>query len=123
MGKRGRRQLDPWEEPTMKAWLKDARVHLIPKMHDADTIIHLVPDGEGDLKYAIELGLSIIMDKPIIAVAIDGRPVPAKLALVADRVVHMTSEEFGTKAGQAKFYEAMESVMGEDPDGDTDDRS
>lgn len=113
MGKQGRRKLDPWEEPSMKAWLKDARVHLIPKMLDSDTIVNLVPGSEGDLKYAVELGLSIMMDKPIIAVCIDDRPIPAKLMMVADYIVRMTSEEFGTQAGQAKMYAAMESVMGD----------
>lgn len=113
MGKQGRRQLDSWEEPSMKAWLRDVRVNLIPKMLNADTIVSLVPGGEGDLKYAVELGLSIMMDKPIIAVAIDNRTVPAKLLKVADYVVYLTSEEFGTKAGQDKIHAAMESVLGE----------
>jgi hypothetical protein len=103
---------DPWKHPSMKAWLEDARVNLIPMIRDSDLTASIVPSTTDDLKYAIELGLSIMLDKPIVAIVVDGRPVPKKLFAVCDAIVHMEPGELGTAAGHAKFEAAVESVMG-----------
>ncbi len=49
--------------------------------------VSLVPKGPADMKFAVELGLSIMLDKPFIAVVAPGQEVPAKLRAVADRIV------------------------------------
>lgn len=103
---------DLWNDPTMKEWVADARENLIPKIEGSDATISLVPDGEGDIKFAVELGLSIMMDKPIIAVVIDNRKLPDKLVQVADTIVHMHSRELGTASGQKKIHAAIERILG-----------
>lgn len=50
-------------------------------------VMSLVPRGEPDIKFAVELGLSIMLDKPILAVVLSGSAVPEKLRRVADEVV------------------------------------
>jgi hypothetical protein len=104
----------PWEDPDVKAWLEDARANLIPMIRDSDVTGSLIPSTLDDVKYALELGLSIMMDKPIIAIVIDDRPVPKKMFQVADAIVHMDGSELGTAAGQKKVMEAVERVCGPD---------
>lgn len=52
--------------------------------------VSLVPQGPADIKFAVELGLSIMLDKPIIAVVEPGQEIPGKLRAVADRIVEWT---------------------------------
>lgn len=103
---------DLWNDPDVQAWVSDARENLIPKIDGSAATISLVPDGEGDIKFAVELGLSIMLNKPIIAVVIDNRKLPDKLVQVADTIVHMHSRELGTASGQKKIHAAIERILG-----------
>jgi len=60
---------------------------VVPKIQDSAVTVSLVPRGEADIKFAVELGLSIMLDKPIIAVIPPGTQVPEHLLRVADRIV------------------------------------
>jgi hypothetical protein len=111
---------DLWNDPDVQSWVADAREHLIPKIEGSDATISLVPDGEGDIKFAVELGLSIMMNKPIIAVVIDNRNLPDKLVQVADTIVHLHSRELGTASGQKKVHAAIERILG--PDEESNER-
>lgn len=66
-------------------------------------VLQLVPSAdeeEVDVKFAVELGLCILLNKPIIAVVMDDRPVPPKLLLIADKVIYA---DIDTEAGRAKL--------------------
>lgn len=80
-------ETDPFDDP---AWL-DYAAHvidsLVPMTSKSKVIISLVPSGPSDVKFAVELGMSIMMDKPIIAVVRPGVQVPAKLMAVADVII------------------------------------
>jgi hypothetical protein len=79
---------DPWQDPHAKRWVRHVIDEMAPKLEDSAVSISLVPeDREGDVKFWVELGAAIMMNKPIIAVAFGDKPVPAKLALVADEIV------------------------------------
>ncbi len=69
---------------------------LVPKMEGSQFAIALCPT-EGphkvDAKFAVELGVMIMLDKPIIAVVNPGTPVPKKLELVADKIVHIDIQD------------------------------
>jgi hypothetical protein len=61
---------------------------MLPKLAGSAVTISLVPqDREGDVKFWVELGASIMLDKPLIAVLLGDAPCPRKLALVADEIV------------------------------------
>lgn len=51
--------------------------------------ISLIPRGQTDIKFALELGLSIMMDKPIIALVQPGMSIPSGLAAVAAEIVEV----------------------------------
>lgn len=70
---------------------------LVPKMESSDICVSLCPQEEGrvDAKFCVELGVMIMLDKPIIAVRAPGAILPKKLELVADKIVDadITTEE------------------------------
>lgn len=69
------------------AWYRHVRQTLVPKLKSSGAVVSIVPEGQTDVKFAVELGLSIMLDKPIIAILRPGTKIPAKLALVADRII------------------------------------
>lgn len=77
-------------DPEFKKWVEDVERGLIPKMQDSEVILQLVPKGPTDVKFALELGLSIMMNKPIIALVHTGTDVPEKLLKIADKVIFYT---------------------------------
>lgn len=74
-------------DPEFIEWRNRVQADLVPKLEDSAMTISLVPEGETDIKFAVELGLSIMMDKPIIAVFRPGTKIPERLARVADEIV------------------------------------
>lgn len=84
---------DPWEAPATRKWMRHVLDEMEPKLSASAIVMSLVPkDRYGDVKFWVELGASIMMDKPIIAVVIDDAPVPSKLALIADEVVRVPKD-------------------------------
>ena len=62
---------------------------LVPKMANSAVAVSIVPDKENhvDAKFCVELGVMIMLDKPIIALVQPGVKIPEKLKLVADEIV------------------------------------
>lgn len=100
---------DPFDNPEWRDYVQRVRTELIPKLEQSAATVSLVPSGETDVKFAVELGLSIMLDKPIIAVIPPGTHVPAKLATVADRIVEGDLDD-PTLAG--RLNAALAEVLG-----------
>ena len=95
-------KLNPDERRDWDRWVASVREELVGKMAASAFVASLVPDSDGvDVKFAVELGLAIMMGKPIVAIAVGGRPVPGKLREVADAVVEVG--DMDTEAGQAEL--------------------
>ena len=78
---------DAWNDPDMRRWVDHVLSDMKPKMEASALVMQIVPSNYGDVKLWVELGASIMMDKPIIAVEVEGRQAPAKLRAIADEVV------------------------------------
>lgn len=79
---------DAWGDPTVKVFVDHVIENLVPKIESSAFVISLVPtDRVGDVKFWVELGASIMQDKPIIAVAFSEDDIPDKLRLIADEIV------------------------------------
>jgi hypothetical protein len=78
-----------------ESWAEHIRSELIPMIGDSTFTMSLVPSGGGygDIKFAVELGVSIMLDKPIIALVMPGVKVPDHLVRVADRIVEIDFNE------------------------------
>lgn len=84
---------DIWDnlDPETEAWLKHCREELLPMIDGSAFTIQIVPN-EPDPKIAVELGYSILLDKPIILVAPDDREIPRQLRKVADWIIPFDPE-------------------------------
>lgn len=78
---------DPFDSDEWRQFAERCITELVPKIDGSSVTISLVPNGPSDVKFAVELGFSIMMDKPIIAVIQPGMKVPGKLLAVADSIV------------------------------------
>lgn len=67
---------------------------LVPKLMDSTVAVCLTPSEENfvDAKFCVELGVMIMLDKPIIAIVAPGAEVPEKLRKVADEIVEADLE-------------------------------
>jgi hypothetical protein len=102
---------DPFDSPEWRRYSQRAMRELVPMIADSTVTISLTPQGETDIKFALELGLSIMMDKPIIAVVEPGTQVPARLAKVADEIVEGSWDN--PERMQRRIAEALARVVRE----------
>lgn len=77
------------DDPEFVAWATHVSTNVVPKMNDSLLTVQLFPNGEPDIKFAVELGLSILLDKPIVVVCEPGQVLPGKLLQVADKVLEV----------------------------------
>ena len=96
-----------------QAFEAEVQEGLIPKLVDSACTVSLVPRGETDVKFAVELGMSIMLDKPILAIVQEGTSVPKRLLKVADRVIVGDME---TSEGIAKLQGEIQSFLATLPD-------
>ena len=76
-------------------------------------VISMLPtSGQADAKFAVELGLSIMLDKPIVVVAREGQHVPAKLERVANAVIRADARKRGDRARIAARLNEMRDELG-----------
>lgn len=100
---------DAWRnDPTFGRWVKSVLTDMKPKLEESALVCQLVPDDVGEVKFWVELGASIMMDKPIVAVAFEGRQIPKKLRMIADEIVILP--EGATPEGAVELEEAFERV-------------
>ena len=96
------------DDPDAREWLEHAQRELPAKIRDSAIVCNLVPRGEPDAKYAVELGMSIMLDKPIMLVAVPGTRIPAKLAAIADLIVEA---DITTVAGKDQLQAALDEFL------------
>jgi hypothetical protein len=78
-----------WDDPGYQDWETRVKDRVVPMLQDTAVTVSLLPSGEIDIKFAVELGLSIMMDKPIIALVRPGMHIPDGLARVAAEIVEV----------------------------------
>lgn len=82
----------PWEmsnESHDNYWRdfnKDVQENLVPKLESTSVVLSL-QTGNFNAKQSVELGVSILMDKPIILIVEPGTKVSSKLTKIADAIV------------------------------------
>lgn len=102
---------DPLNTPEGRAFARRALDELLPKMQGSGVIVSIVTNTETDVKFALELGFAIMLDKPIMAVVMPGVKVPDHLVRVADEIVSLT-EPLSHPASQAQFNDAVTRMVG-----------
>lgn len=79
---------DPWESPEGRAWRERANRELRPMIENSAATLSLWPtDGKPDAKFAVELGFSLALGKPLVILKPSGANVPATLARLAAAII------------------------------------
>lgn len=109
---------DDWTQGwDYEGWRRRVKAELIPKIGASAFVASMVTGTEPDIKFAVELGLSILMDKPIIAVVTPGVKVPDKLAMVCDRLIEGDlNDPQGTSRRMAETIAELSAELGLDDD-------
>ena len=85
---------------------------LVDKVNGSSHFLLILPD-EADFKVAMELGVAMLLDKPIIAIAKSGRPMPDTIDNVAQAVIRVNA--FDTDS-LALVSTQLERLLREEPD-------
>jgi hypothetical protein len=104
---------DDWTtNPEWQRWVKDVRKNLVPAMRGSAYVMSLVPhDNEPDVKFAVELGMAIMMDKPIITVVEPGSKPSRHLVRVSDAILEVNPDAPDAAAELAgRVKEAMRQM-------------
>lgn len=92
-----------------KTFAEDWFNRVLPHMKETALVMTVAPeDGVADVKIAVEIGFSILLDKPLIVVAPEGRHVAERLLRIAD---HVITGDITTDAGREKIGKALERIM------------
>lgn len=109
----GRQLSNPFDSDEYKAWADTMRERLIPKMEDSAVTLMIAPKmtEKFDIDFAVQIGASILLEKPIILVVDRKRAnqIPPKLAAIADRVIHVNLN--GTPADDADAQKQLRRAM------------
>jgi hypothetical protein len=100
-----------WDDPRYQQFEALVLDRLIPMLRETAATVSLVPRGALDVKFAIELGLSIVMDKPIIALVLPGMSIPHGLASVAAEIVEVDIAR-DPDGAERSITEAFARIMG-----------
>ena len=103
---------DPLDDPEVKAWLDSSGDVLYKKIGGSAVVMTMAPmDGKPDPKIALELGYSILLNKPMIAVVLPGsKPPSPKLQRVVDAVIVLDGP-IDSPAVAEKVNEAIQEML------------
>lgn len=82
---------------------------IVAQVEQSACTVSLVPSGGVDAKFAVELGVSVMLDKPIILIVVPGQRVPSRLARLADDIVEWDADGDATSR---RLFEAVRRVAG-----------
>jgi hypothetical protein len=103
-------ELDAGERREWDRFVAYQREHTVKAMEGSAFVMSLIPSEEAfDIKFAVETGMAIMLDKPILAIAAPGAKIPPKMLLVADIVLYV---DIDTEDGRRQVEEAIKEMKG-----------
>lgn len=104
-------ELSRKERAIWDRFVRHARTDAVRLIHGSAFVMTFVPDdGKPDVKFAVELGFGIMLNKPIITIAMKGQRVPPGLRRVSHSVIELT-EDLDTQAGQDEMEAKLRAVI------------
>lgn len=97
--------------PEFERYAEHVRKELLPKLKDSNAFISITPMNakEVDVKFAMEIGLAIMLDKPIVAIIRPGTKIPEKFSRVVDRFVEV--EDISDPDSKKRLMQAVEEIL------------
>lgn len=91
----------------------EVREQVVDKMAHSALVTTLNPGDRGpDVKLAVEVGMTILLDKPMLVIARDGDDVPEMLARVAHAVIRH-SGDLDTEEGKQELFDQLKPYLDE----------
>ena len=94
-------------EDAARVFARDFNRDSLAGINASAVFMSIVPDGDGDVLFWAQLGCAIMLGKPILVVAPEGRDIPKKLRSLADAVVEA---DIGTEAGRLAIMDSLEEL-------------
>lgn len=96
--------------PEWESFVRRFREDAVREIASSAIVATLAPDGDFDVKIACEIGATLLLDKPLIVIALPGRAIPAALRRAAVEVVECDIE---TEAGRDHLAERINALTGD----------
>lgn len=108
--------------PEFDRFADRVRKELVPKIEGSNLFVSITPldANKVDVKFAVELGLAVMFNKPIIAVIRPGTQVPEKLTRVVDRFVELDLDDPTSRDRLADTIKDMAEEYSKEDDEDAD---
>lgn len=90
----------------------EVREQVVDKMVDSALVTTINSASGPDVKLAVEVGMSILLDKPMVVIARDGDPVPAALERIAHAVIRH-SGDLTTDEGKQELFDQLKPYLEE----------
>jgi hypothetical protein len=99
---------DPFASDEWQRFVEHTQRETVTQIAGAGAVLSIVPEsGKADIKLAVELGLGIWFDKPLVILVHPGQEIPNKLRQVADAVVEA---DIDTEDGKLRLMEALDRL-------------
>lgn len=108
-----------WEiSPEWKAYVTHVRSTLYPMIDGSRMSLSIVPKRaeDVDVKFAVELGLCIMLNKPICLIVDPDTELPPALVRVADEIVRCDIRQPGAQDELMAAIDRMKALTGDDDD-------
>lgn len=100
-------KLSPEERVQWNETVRHYREEVLEAMESSAFVASIVTPAKTDIKFAVELGIAIMLEKPLVILVTPGAHCPPKLRLIADAVVDV---DFETEEGREEFLRVMTEV-------------
>lgn len=109
MTKRGKKP-DPFQSPGYRQYARHFIKNVLPQVRSSSYFIAIAPVSgtEADVKMATEVGMCILLDKPLIVFAPEGRPVAERLLRIADHVIR---GDMDSPLGMAEMQAKLQRIL------------
>lgn len=101
-------EMNPEEKHAWDEFVEHFRRDTLEQIAGSQAFISLVPKDAGDVKFWVELGAAVMMDKPILAVVAPGAKVTQKMRLICDEIVEA---DVDTEVGRAAITSALTRML------------
>lgn len=96
-------------EEAMREFYEMGRSDIEPKMKSSAFVMVPLLEGYEDMAMALQVGLALLLEKPLILIGVADVWIPPRLRALADAVVELPS--LSSPDAQARIHEAMDQVL------------
>lgn len=101
-------ELDEKERKEWDAFVEHARTETLVNMTKSSAVISIAPAGKPDIKFCVELGMSIMLSKPIVIIIAAGQEIPQKLRMIANDVIEA---DIDTEEGRKEVAKRLDKFI------------